>query len=559
MPARLLGFCCLLFGLAAWFLPPAYAAEPRVALVIGNSGYGPNIGKLKNPVNDAKLMADTLQGLGFSVDLVLDADQKAMKRAVKSFGAKLRDAGSEATGLFYYAGHGVQVEGENFLLPVGAEIEAEADVEIESIAAADVMTQMESAGNRVNLVFLDACRNNPLAKASRSGARGLARLDAPRGSFVGYSTAPGDVAADGDGANSPYALALAEELKKPGLSIDEAHRNVRAKVLAETGNKQTPWDSSSLTGAVVLLEQPVAPAPAPVAAAVPAPQPAQQAAIDKEVVFWESIKDSTDPAEYEAYLQQYPDGSFAPLAKAKIAKLAKAPAAPPAPTQPAQPVQQASIAQDPVAPAAKLSASPEALKEIDTYLENAAATSRYWALAITNDGRQTSKVSCPKTGLSGKAGCYEGVSITSQNKTNQLALKTCGADCTLLYAGKDKVAAIELANRSAGTAASSGEPASTPAASSQAPANSDTIIVDASVKEQIDTHLANCRANHGFVCYLFVSRAGDAIGFKKVDASWMYAHEQARRDAERACGGPTECVPIMDEKGERLGLEIVAR
>jgi uncharacterized caspase-like protein len=308
---RLCAFLCVLAILASTGLPAA-ASEPRIALVIGNSEYGPAIGKLKNPANDAKLMAETLKGLGFSVELVLNADQKAMKRAVKSFGAKLRDAGSEATGLFYYAGHGVQVEGTNFLLPVGAEIEAEADVEIESIAADDVMTQMQSAGNAVNLVFLDACRNNPLARTSRSATRGLARLDAPRGSFVGYSTAPGDVAADGDGANSPYALALVQELKTPGISIEEAHRNVRAKVLAQSGNKQTPWDSSSLTGAVVLVEKAPEPLPQPVAQPAPTPQPQvqQQPSVDKEVVFWESIKESKDPAEFGAYLQQYPEGEF---------------------------------------------------------------------------------------------------------------------------------------------------------------------------------------------------------------------------------------------------------
>ena len=337
MIVRLCAFLCLLAILASTGLSAA-TSEPRVALVIGNSEYGPEIGKLKNPANDAKLMAETLKGLGFSVDLVLDADQKAMKRAVKSFGAKLREAGSEATGLFYYAGHGVQVDGTNFLLPVGAEIEAEADVEIESIAADDVMTQMQSAGVAVNLVFLDACRNNPLARTSRSATRGLARLDAPRGSFVGYSTAPGDVAADGDGANSPYALALVEELKKPGISIEEAHRNVRAKVLAQSGNKQTPWDSSSLTGPVVLAAKIEVPVPQPVAQPASEPQVPQQASVDKEALFWESIKDSSDPGEYEAYLEQYPEGSFAPLAKAKIAKLKT----PPASNQ--QPIQQTAVA-----------------------------------------------------------------------------------------------------------------------------------------------------------------------------------------------------------------------
>jgi uncharacterized caspase-like protein len=253
-----------------------------------------------------------------------------MKRAIKAFGAKLEESGKDTTGLFYYAGHGVQVEGTNFLLPVGAEIEREADVEIESIAADDVMTQMQFAGNAVNLVFLDACRNNPLAKANRSGTRGLARLDAPRGSFVGYSTAPGDVAADGDGANSPYALALAEELKKPGISVEEAHRNVRAKVLAATGSKQTPWDSSSLTGAVVLTETPSPPEPAP--APVSQPVVTQQAAVDKEALFWESVKGSSDPADFEAYLAQFPQGTFTALAKNRIAALT----APPKPAAPQQ-------------------------------------------------------------------------------------------------------------------------------------------------------------------------------------------------------------------------------
>ncbi len=382
MPARFLGCVCLLLWLAVIGAQPGFASEPRVALVIGNSDYGPAIGKLKNPANDARLMAETLKGLGFSVDLVLDADQKAMKRAVKGFGAKLREAGKDATGLFYYAGHGVQVEGTNYLLPVGAEIEAEADVEIESIAADDVMTQMQSAGNAVNLVFLDACRNNPLAKASRSATRGLARLDAPRGSFVGYSTAPGDVAADGDGVNSPYALALAEELQKPGISVEEAHRNVRAKVLAESGNKQTPWDSSSLTGAVILaakapVSEPVPQPPAP----APQPQVQQEASVDKEVVFWESIKDSKDPGEYEAYLQQYPNGSFAPLAKAKLSRMAAA-------TQPAPaPEAGQAVTEDAGAGGMRFVVSAEIKEEFDQYIRNCQFRKNLPCyIAISHDG-----------------------------------------------------------------------------------------------------------------------------------------------------------------------------
>ena len=311
--------CAALFAAAVLLCSQQANAEARVALVIGNSDYGPAIGKLKNPVNDAKLMTATLKSLGFTVETVLNADQKTMKKAIKAFGSRLQQAGKGATGLFYYAGHGVQVEGANFLLPVGAEIEKESDVEIESIAADDVMTQMQFAGNAVNLVFLDACRNNPLARSSRSVATGLARLDAPRGSFVGYSTAPGDVAADGEGANSLYAIALSEELKKPGISIEEAHRNVRARVLAETGQKQTPWDSSSLTGAVVLAGL----TPEVAGGTNKTAQPST------ETVYWESIKNSSDPNDFNSYLKRYPGGPFADLAKNRLKALqAKATTAP---------------------------------------------------------------------------------------------------------------------------------------------------------------------------------------------------------------------------------------
>lgn len=265
---RLLAIFITICGLLTGFALEAQA-EKRVALILGNGAYGGEIGALKNPVADAKLIADTLKKLGFETQLVLDADQKTMKRAIKDFGARLAKVGKDGIGLFYYAGHGIQVDGENFLIPVGAEIEAEKDVSIEAVSANDVLSQMEFARNGVNLIFLDACRNNPLSRSFRSSSRGLARVDAPRGSFVGYSTAPGDVAADGDGANSPYALALVSELGKPGVSVDNAHRNVRKRVLDSTGEKQTPWDSSSLIGEVILNKTGAAIAAAPAAESEP--------------------------------------------------------------------------------------------------------------------------------------------------------------------------------------------------------------------------------------------------------------------------------------------------
>lgn len=342
MTARLGKFLVTL-GIALWASLAGLSlaiADARVALVIGNGDYEGDLGKLKNPANDAALMADTLKGLGFDVALVQDADQKEMKRAIREFGQKLRGTGGNGIGLFFYAGHGVQVDGENYLLPIGAQIEAEGDVELEAVSASSVLSQMQFAGNAVNLVFLDACRNNPLTRNFRSGSRGLARVDAPRGSFVGYSTAPGDVSVDGSTDNSPYTLALVDALKQPGTSIEEAHRAVRAKVLAATNQRQTPWDSSSLTGPVILAKAAEPEAPAAAAQIEPAPAaPAAPAATgggnqQAELLFWDSIKNSDNPATFDAYLKQFPNGVFAGLAQAKLDELkAKSGNAAPSPEQ----------------------------------------------------------------------------------------------------------------------------------------------------------------------------------------------------------------------------------
>lgn len=233
-----------ILGLAA----PA-RAEPRIALVIGNANYGPEIGRLPNPANDAKLIAGTLKRLGFKIILLEDADQSAMKRAIADFGTALGAAGPDAVGLFFYAGHGVQIAGTNYLIPVRARIQKEADAELEAVNAEWLLKQMEFAGNRVNIVILDACRNNPLARGMRGADQGLARMDAAKGTFIAYSTAPGQVAADGAGRNSPYTAALAKQMLKPGIALEETFRNVRIRVLAETKEEQVPWESSSLTGA----------------------------------------------------------------------------------------------------------------------------------------------------------------------------------------------------------------------------------------------------------------------------------------------------------------------
>ncbi|HVM83131.1 MAG TPA: SUMF1/EgtB/PvdO family nonheme iron enzyme [Candidatus Binatia bacterium] len=258
------------------------AAEPRVALVIGNSRYGGDLPKLTNPANDAELMASTLKRLGFQVVKVEDADLNQMKRAIADFGDLLASAGPTAVGLFYYAGHGLQISGVNYLIPLKANIQKSTDADLEAVSADLVLKQMEYAGNALNIVILDACRNNPLSRGMRSAGGGLARMDAPMGTFIAYSTAPGETAADGTGKNSPYTLALAKAMQKPGIAIEETFRDARVDVITATNKEQVPWESSSLTGAFYF--QPgtqtagIAAPAVPSAPAAPA-QPAAPAAI----------------------------------------------------------------------------------------------------------------------------------------------------------------------------------------------------------------------------------------------------------------------------------------
>jgi uncharacterized caspase-like protein len=230
--------------------PPFVPREPRIALVIGNADYADAM-KLANPANDAALIGGTLRKLGFDVILVTDARQKQMQRAIVDFGDRLAAAGPNAVGLFYYAGHGVQLEGQNYLVPTDADISREVDVEIDGVSADLVLKQMAFAGSRVNIVILDACRNNPLTPDFRSAAaaavEGFAEIRTkPKGTFIAYSTAPGEVAVDGNDGHSPFAKALAGAMQRPGLDLPEVFQQVRQDVLAATDERQTPWDSSSL-------------------------------------------------------------------------------------------------------------------------------------------------------------------------------------------------------------------------------------------------------------------------------------------------------------------------
>lgn len=222
------------------------ASGPRIALVIGNERYDGGMGELSNPVNDAVLIGTTLRSLGFDVEILRDASQREMKEAVQRLGNRLEEAGDNATGLFYYAGHGVQSKGQNFLIPVGAGIDSESDLELEAVKADAILAQMEEAYVSTRIVILDACRNMPLRRRSRNGSRGLARMETPNGSFVAYSTSPGSTAADGGGINSPFAESLAEQMRVPDRPIEVTFREVRRQVVERTSGDQVPWNSSSL-------------------------------------------------------------------------------------------------------------------------------------------------------------------------------------------------------------------------------------------------------------------------------------------------------------------------
>lgn len=314
----------LLALLAAVVTLPASAepsSEGRVALAIGNSAYR-NPPALPNPRHDAEAVGAELKRLGFDVDLAVDLDRNAMEQALRRFGDKLEGA---QVALFYYAGHGLQFNGVNYLVPVDAKLVKERDLNYEAVDLGKVLKEMD-AERRVNLVFLDACRDNPLSRTLARGlgakrslvGRGLAPVDAAVGTLIAYATKDGDVAEDGAGEHSPYTQALLSQLGKPGLEIGLMLRRVREVVMRATGGKQQPWEYGSLMGEFYFL--------GPTTVQV-TPQPAPGgvgAAIDPkalELSYWESIKGSQNPEMFRAYLAKYPQGTFAEIAKLRIQEL----------------------------------------------------------------------------------------------------------------------------------------------------------------------------------------------------------------------------------------------
>lgn len=216
----------------------------RTALVIGNSNYA--YSPLKNPVNDAQAMTLALEELGFDVTMELNANQEKMELAIDEFGRRL--ISGHQVGLFYYAGHGVQVDGANYLIPVDALIKRQSDVRYKAINIGQVLGAMGEAKDNLNIVILDACRDNPLPRSFRGGSRGLARVESPKGTIIGFATSPGSTAADGEGDNGLYTKHLLRNVRKGGLSIEQVFKKVLQGVNEETSGQQVPWTESSFTG-----------------------------------------------------------------------------------------------------------------------------------------------------------------------------------------------------------------------------------------------------------------------------------------------------------------------
>ncbi len=301
---------------ATWAAMANTADEKRVALVIGNNDYDHAV-QLDNPRNDAKGIADALARLNFDTTLTFDLDQQGMQTTLRDFEERIRDAD---VALFYYAGHGLQTRGKNYLVSTDADLTSESDLHFNTIDLQIILDFMQDP-NRTNIIILDACRDYPLAEQlalslpksrTTAAARGLARVESGVGTLVAFATAPGDFALDGDGAHSPFGQSLLKHIETPDLEIRQLFTRVRDDVYRSTDGLQIPWDNSSLRSDFY-FKRDVDPAPAkPVAQA-------ETSASDAEFLFWETIKDDSSPENYEEFLRLFPESVFANVAKQRLA------------------------------------------------------------------------------------------------------------------------------------------------------------------------------------------------------------------------------------------------
>jgi hypothetical protein len=314
---KLFGLIAVMLGL----LTSASLAETRIALVVGNSDYQ-HVAKLANPRNDAEDLTKRLQSLGFQVSGGVDLDRRALVEQLIKFG---RAAGTADVALFFYAGHGLQVGGQNYLVPVDAMVEYEAEADISLVSLSGVLQQLER-GSKTNLIFLDACRNNPFAdelaksenRSAASIAKGLGRVQTGSGTFIAFATQPDAVAMDGTGRNSPFTGALLKHIDVPGQSISDLMIEVRNDVMDNTGRKQVPWDSSSLTDrfefAVETQGDYADSAKSMISSALEKPAYEEAVAIGS-------------CGALDAFMRRYPDSFYAEMAKERAVSACAAPTA----------------------------------------------------------------------------------------------------------------------------------------------------------------------------------------------------------------------------------------
>lgn len=287
------------------------SAQKRIALVLGNSAYV-HAPKLENPANDAGDLAAVLRKMNFEVTLGRDLDKTSMDRTIRNFAESLSGA---HLALVFYAGHGLQVSGQNYLIPIDAKLNSAAALDFETVRL-DVVQRSMERGTMTNILILDACRDNPLSRnlaralgtRSSSLGKGLAPMESGEGTLISFSTQPGNVALDGSGRNSPFASALLKHMAVPGDDLPTILINVRNDVMAATGRKQVPWEHSALTAKIYFIP--------PSATQSPSQTGTHEQQV--ELSFWSSVKDSTSPIVLQTYLDRYPSGDFAPIARALI-------------------------------------------------------------------------------------------------------------------------------------------------------------------------------------------------------------------------------------------------
>lgn len=324
-----LSFLAVLAAFAALSIAiPVAAQDKRVALVIGNGKYA-HAPALPNPANDARDVSAALKRLGFAVTEGYDLDRSGMERRIREFS---RDVDGSSIALTFYAGHAIQVGGRNYLLPTDARLQSERDLSYETVPTDLILAEMENA-KRVKIAILDACRDNPFEgrlktamgpSRSASLGRGLAIMpNTSLDMLTAFAAKDGQVAEDGKGRNSPYTSALLRHMEQPGVDLQRLFGLVRDTVIVSTAGRQQPYVYGSLGGDPIYLRAPSASAVAP-----------SQSSPDRETIYWQSVNDSTDAKDFDAYLKLYPNGHFVDIARNRLAALRPRPESAPRPVQP---------------------------------------------------------------------------------------------------------------------------------------------------------------------------------------------------------------------------------